>query len=274
MVTARVGEFDSYSRSETYITSVPQIVDMSPLLKRHRLVQKATVGIRFDANIALNGDYLVRLTLSRKEIARLFFLQYADCTIEDLSQLFQELRHEVETGAVEERPAFSPAMFKRIDELAFWPQVASSLKKLNIVCIGDLVQKTDERILRGPYFGHKALNHVKEVLASMGLHLGMEVQGWTAFDPVMLKKVDELDLSFGLALKNNNIIYVGDLVQNTETDLSRNLYLGRTKLEEIEEALAPMGLCLGMEVQGWPSKHVEILAKLFKDADAESTAES
>ncbi len=52
---------------------------------------------------------------------------------------------------------------------------AGALKR---VYIGDLVQKTEAEMLRTPNFGRKSLNEIKEVLAQMGLHLGMEVPGW------------------------------------------------------------------------------------------------
>ena len=57
---------------------------------------------------------------------------------------------------------------------------ANCLKNDNIVYIGDLVQKTEAEMLRTPNFGRKSLNEIKEVLAEMGLHLGMEVAGLAA----------------------------------------------------------------------------------------------
>ena len=51
---------------------------------------------------------------------------------------------------------------------------ANCLKNDNIIYIGDLVQKTEAEMLRTPNFGRKSLNEIKEVLAGMGLHLGME----------------------------------------------------------------------------------------------------
>ena len=57
---------------------------------------------------------------------------------------------------------------------------ANCLKNDNIIYIGDLVQKTEAEMLRTPNFGRKSLNEIKEVLAQMGLHLGMEVTGLAA----------------------------------------------------------------------------------------------
>jgi hypothetical protein len=70
---------------------------------------------------------------------------------------------------------FNPALLTNVDDLEFPVRTANCLKNANIVYIGDLVQKTEAELLRMPNFGRKWLNEIKEVLAQMGLHLGMEV---------------------------------------------------------------------------------------------------
>jgi len=84
-----------------------------------------------------------------------------------------------------------------------------------------------------------------------------------AFNPALLKKVDELELSVRSAncLKNDNIVYIGDLVQKTEAEMLRTPNFGRKSLNEIKEVLAQMGLHLGMEIPGWPPENIEELAK-------------
>ncbi len=79
----------------------------------------------------------------------------------------------------------------------------------------------------------------------------------------LLRKVDELELSVRSAncLKNDNIIYIGDLVQKTEAEMLRTPNFGRKSLNEIKEVLAPMGLHLGMEISSWPPENIEDLAK-------------
>ena len=62
-----------------------------------------------------------------------------------------------------------------MDELELSVRSANCLKNDNIVYIGDLIQKTEAEMLRTPNFGRKSLNEIKEVLAQMGLHLGMDV---------------------------------------------------------------------------------------------------
>ncbi len=88
-----------------------------------------------------------------------------------------------------------------------------------------------------------------------------------AFNAALLKKVDELELSVRSAncLKNDNIVYIGDLIQKTEAEMLRTPNFGRKSLNEIKEVLASMGLHLGMDVPNWPPDNIEELAKRFED---------
>ncbi len=88
------------------------------------------------------------------------------------------------------------------------------------------------------------------------------------FNPLLLKKVDELELSVRSAncLKNDNIVYIGDLIQKTEAEMLRTPNFGRKSLNEIKEVLSGMGLHLGMDVEDWPPDNIEELAKKFEDA--------
>ncbi len=87
------------------------------------------------------------------------------------------------------------------------------------------------------------------------------------FNAALLKKVDELELSVRSAncLKNDNIVYIGDLIQKSEAEMLRTPNFGRKSLNEIKEVLAGMGLHLGMEVPNWPPDNIEELAKRFED---------
>jgi DNA-directed RNA polymerase subunit alpha len=85
------------------------------------------------------------------------------------------------------------------------------------------------------------------------------------FNPALLKKVDELELSVRSAncLKNDNITYIGDLVQKSENDMLRTPNFGRKSLNEIKEVLTQMGLYLGMQVDQWPPENIdELLRKM------------
>ena len=82
------------------------------------------------------------------------------------------------------------------------------------------------------------------------------------FNKNLLLKVEELELSVRSAncLKNDNIIYIGDLVQKTESEMLRTPNFGRKSLNEIKELLANMDLHLGMQVEGWPPEDLEVLS--------------
>jgi DNA-directed RNA polymerase subunit alpha len=87
------------------------------------------------------------------------------------------------------------------------------------------------------------------------------------FNKNLLRKVDELELSVRSAncLKNDNIVYIGDLVQKTEAEMLRTPNFGRKSLNEIKEVLSQMGLHLGMEIPNWPPENIEELAKKLEE---------
>jgi hypothetical protein len=187
---------------------------------------------------------------------------------------------------------FNRNLLRKVEELEFSVRTDGGLKRDHIVYIGDLVQRSEQEMLRIPNIGRKPLNEIKEVLASMGLGLGMSVAGWPPenieelrrylnepvslveppappdlnnlpFNRNFLRKVDELEFSARTDryLKNDNIVYIGDLVQKTEQEVRQRASLGRKILIEIGKVLAAMGLSLGMTVPGWPPENIEELAK-------------
>ena len=87
------------------------------------------------------------------------------------------------------------------------------------------------------------------------------------FNKNLLKKVDELELSVRSmnCLKNDNIIYIGDLVQKTEPEMLRTPNFGRKSLNEIKEVLNSMSLYLGMEIPNWPPDNIAELSKKLED---------
>ena len=88
-----------------------------------------------------------------------------------------------------------------------------------------------------------------------------------SFNSNLLKKVEELELSVRSAncLKNDNIIYIGDLVQKSESEMLRTPNFGRKSLNEIKEDLQQMELNLGMSVPDWPPENIDELAKKYED---------
>ncbi len=94
-----------------------------------------------------------------------------------------------------------------------------------------------------------------------------EVKDELPFNKNLLRKVDELELSVRSAncLKNDNIVYIGDLVRKTEAEMLRTPNFGRKSLNEIKEVLSDMGLRFGMDIPGWPPENIEDLAKKYED---------
>jgi DNA-directed RNA polymerase subunit alpha len=114
--------------------------------------------------------------------------------LQDQLQLFinfEEPRHPSEEMRPSELP-FNKNLLRKVDELELSVRSANCLKNDNIVYIGDLVQKSEAEMLRTPNFGRKSLNEIKEVLAQMGLHLGMEIPNWPPENiEELAKRLDE-----------------------------------------------------------------------------------
>ena len=87
------------------------------------------------------------------------------------------------------------------------------------------------------------------------------------FNRNLLRKVDELELSVRSmnCLKNDNIIYIGDLVQKTEPEMLRTPNFGRKSLNEIKEVLNTMSLYLGMEIPNWPPDNIAEMSKKLEE---------
>ena len=94
-----------------------------------------------------------------------------------------------------------------------------------------------------------------------------EVKDLLPFNRNLLRRVDELELSVRSAncLKNENIVYIGDLVKKTEGEMLKTPNFGRKSLNEIKEILTQMGLHLGMQVPGWPPENIEELIKKLEE---------
>lgn len=186
--------------------------------------------------------------------------------------IFQVARASEDAPSSREKVPFTNIFLMSVGELELSVRSANCLKNDSIVYIGDLVQKTEAEMLRTANFGRKSLNEIKEVLAQMGLYIGLEISHWPPenveelskhFRTIHFKKVDGLELSMrtAICLKNENIIYIGDLVQKSEEEMlcTPNFASHST----IKEVLAQMGLHLGMRIPGWRPENVEKLSALF-----------
>ncbi|MEW6313947.1 MAG: DNA-directed RNA polymerase subunit alpha [Pseudomonadota bacterium] len=92
-----------------------------------------------------------------------------------------------------------------------------------------------------------------------GTTLQVEQPKLPQVDPILLRPVDDLELTVRSmnCLKAENIYYIGDLIQRTETELLKTPNLGRKSLNEIKEVLASRGLTLGMKLENWPPVGLE-----------------
>jgi DNA-directed RNA polymerase subunit alpha len=87
------------------------------------------------------------------------------------------------------------------------------------------------------------------------------------FNKNLLRRVEELELSVRSAncLKNDNIIYIGDLVQKSEGEMLRTPNFGRKSLNEIKHVLEQMDLHLGIDIPNWPPENIDDLARRLEE---------
>ena len=200
------------------------------------------------------------------------------CTLDHGATLNMDLT--VQTGkgyvaAAENRPADAPvglipvdALYSPVRQVAYRVDAARAGEKLDYDRLTITIE-TDGTISPDDALAYSArilqdqlqlFINFEEPRAVSGVMI--EEEG-PAFNKFLLKKVDELELSVRSAncLKNDNIIYIGDLVQKTEAEMLRTPNFGRKSLNEIKEVLSSMGLRLGMEISGWPPENIEEMAK-------------
>jgi len=120
---------------------------------------------------------------------------YAAKIIKEQVQLFinfdEELEPEVDSDIEGGSKSINENLYRRVDELELSVRSANCLKNANIRLIGELVQKSEAEMLKTQNFGRKSLNEIKDILADMGLTLGMELEGFP--DPEYLKMIEKSD---------------------------------------------------------------------------------
>jgi DNA-directed RNA polymerase subunit alpha len=167
---------------------IPVDALFSPIRKVSYRVENARVGQKTDL------DRLVLQLETNGAVTPEDAVALAARILQDQLQLFinfEEPRHAVEKEIAGE-PLINKNLLRKVDELELSVRSANCLKNDNIVYIGDLVQKTEAEMLRTPNFGRKSLNEIKEVLANMGLHLGMEIPNWPPENiEELAKRIDE-----------------------------------------------------------------------------------
>lgn len=170
LATAEIGSFNSYSREAIYISAGPTTAEtLSP-----------NVEIRFDARVVLNGDYQVRVALTKREISSLFFLLNSESSLDDLVSEFVCVRRLQDAGPLPSLPnlPFPEIMLKRLDDMEFSVRTSNILKNDGLEYVGDLAQKSVVEMLRTPGFGRRSVNEVIEKFAQMGLSLETHIPSW------------------------------------------------------------------------------------------------
>ena len=145
----------------------------SPVRRVSYAVESARVEQRTDLdklvmNIETNG------VISPEEAIR----QSARILVDQLSVFAALEGTEATAEAPSRAPQIDPILLRPVDDLELTVRSANCLKAENIYYIGDLIQRTENELLKTPNLGRKSLNEIKEVLASRGLTLGMKLENW------------------------------------------------------------------------------------------------
>jgi DNA-directed RNA polymerase subunit alpha len=148
----------------------------SPIKRVSYAVENARVEQRTDLDklvmeIETNGAITAEDAV--RAAARILVEQLAVFAQIDASELAA-----FESGANAASQQFDPILLRPVDELELTVRSANCLKAENIYYIGDLIQRTENELLKTPNLGRKSLNEIKEVLAQRGLTLGMRLENW------------------------------------------------------------------------------------------------
>jgi DNA-directed RNA polymerase subunit alpha len=207
--------------------------------------------------------------------------EHVICTLDDGAKLAMEMTVETGKGYVPgttNRPADAPIGLIPVDAL-FSPvrKVAYKVENTRVGQVTDYDKLSMRVETNGAVTPEDAVALAARILQDqLQLFINFEeptqekpeeLASELPFNRNLLMKVDELELSVRSAncLKNDNIIYIGDLVQKTEAEMLRTPNFGRKSLNEIKEVLAQMGLHLGMKIPNWPPENIEELAKKLEE---------
>ncbi|MGE5027498.1 MAG: DNA-directed RNA polymerase subunit alpha [Betaproteobacteria bacterium] len=105
-------------------------------------------------------------------------IRYAARVLVDQLSIFAELKGTPAEVEAPRAPQVDPILLRPVDDLELTVRSANCLKAENIYYIGDLIQRTENELLKTPNLGRKSLNEIKDVLASKGLTLGMKLENW------------------------------------------------------------------------------------------------
>jgi DNA-directed RNA polymerase subunit alpha len=157
----------------------------SPIRKVNYLVTQARVGQRTDYD-KLTLEVWTDGSLSPENA-----VAYAAKILKEHLSMFINFEEEpegLEERGLEEAPSLNENLYRSVNELELSVRAANCLKNANIRYIGELVQKTEQEMLKTKNFGRKSLNEIREILMEMGLHLGMKLENFMPPDQVPERK--------------------------------------------------------------------------------------
>jgi DNA-directed RNA polymerase subunit alpha len=203
------------------------------------------------------------------------------CTLDEGARISMEMTVETGTGyvpATQNRPEDAPIGLIPIDSV-FSPirQISYKVQNTRVGQVTDYDKLSMQIETNGALTPDDAVAYAARILQDQlqlfinfeepEARVAEEVPADLPFNRNLLRKVDELELSVRSAncLKNDNIVYIGDLVQKTEAEMLRTPNFGRKSLNEIKEVLTQMGLHLGMEITTWPPENIEELVKRLEE---------
>jgi DNA-directed RNA polymerase subunit alpha len=164
---------------------IPLDASFSPIQKVNYLVTQARVGQRTDY------DKLTMEIWTDGSISPENALAYAAKIIKEHLSMFINFEEEaegLEERASEEAPILNENLYRGVNELELSVRAANCLRNASIRFIGELVQKTEQEMLKTKNFGRKSLNEIKEILTEMGLGLGMKIEGFVPPDQMPERK--------------------------------------------------------------------------------------
>jgi DNA-directed RNA polymerase subunit alpha len=160
------------AEEERIIGSIMLDASFSPVRRVSYAVESARVEQRTDLD-KLVVDIETNGVIDPEEAIR-----YAARILVDQLSVFAELKGTPAEIEAPRTPQVDPILLRPVDDLELTVRSANCLKAENIYYIGDLIQRTENELLKTPNLGRKSLNEIKEVLASRGLTLGMKLESW------------------------------------------------------------------------------------------------
>lgn len=164
---------------------IPLDAIFSPIRKVNYVVTQARVGQRTDY------DKLTLEVWTDGSVTPENAVAYASKILKEHLTMFINFEEEplgLEEKAGEELPAYNENLYRSVNELELSVRAANCLRNADIKYIGQLVQKTEQEMLKTKNFGRKSLNEIKEILQEMGLHLGMKLENFVPPDQLPERK--------------------------------------------------------------------------------------